>query len=58
MCNLTDQEIIIKLRESIRKLTESHEDICNYADALEVKYHQLETKYKLAQDILKDHKLL
>ena len=55
---MTDQEIILSLRESKRKLTESHDDICAYADALEVKCLQYETKCKLYEDILKEHGLL
>lgn len=55
---MTDQEIILNLRESKRKVIESYEDICNYVDRLEVKYMQLETKCKLQEDILKEHGLL
>ena len=51
---MTDQEIVLNLRESIRKLTQSYEDICRYADQLEVKYMQLETKCKLHENILKE----
>lgn len=55
---LTDQEIMLNLRESIKKLTKSYEDICRYADQLEVKYMQLETKCKLQEDILKHNGLI